>query len=112
MSAPLDETPAPLDGTLTPLDETLAPLDKTPVKCADCHGTVPKYICETYKGHCMSCDIARWSGWKGPGFCYYCHSTGRLPPIGNARANGALHDDWDSRLYHKKCWQRLKKDRE
>lgn len=33
--------------------------------------------------------------------CVYCDKN--LRPIGNARKNGKLHNDWESRKYHKKC---------
>jgi hypothetical protein len=35
--------------------------------------------------------------------CFRC--LGRLVPIGSARLNGAAHDDWDARLFHKCCWK-------
>lgn len=34
--------------------------------------------------------------------CEYCRK--KLVPIGNARKNGKLHRDWNTRKYHKKCW--------
>ena len=37
---------------------------------------------------------------------HLCHHCGtRLVPVGSARANGAAHDDWDTRALHKKCWR-------
>lgn len=34
-----------------------------------------------------------------------CLRCGRkLVPVGYARANGASHNDWDSRQFHKCCW--------
>ncbi len=36
------------------------------------------------------------------------HCGGKLVPIGHDRANGADHDDWGTRLYHKKCFKQLK----
>jgi hypothetical protein len=36
------------------------------------------------------------------GICKAC--GGKLVPIGYARANGANHADWKTRLYHKKCY--------
>ena len=39
-----------------------------------------------------------------------CHCCGgKLVPIGDARANGACHEDWPSRRYHKKCWLAAKR---
>jgi hypothetical protein len=42
------------------------------------------------------------------GACWKCGGT--LVPIGNARNNGALHDDWNTRHLHKKCWKELVDD--
>ena len=30
-----------------------------------------------------------------------------LVPIGTSRANGAWHNDWATRRYHKRCWTRI-----
>lgn len=38
------------------------------------------------------------------------HCGGRIQPIGNARANGRPHDDWDERKMHKRCWMELCKE--
>ncbi len=38
--------------------------------------------------------------------CLYCKKP--LVKIGLARHNGALHKDWSTRQYHKKCWKELK----
>lgn len=35
--------------------------------------------------------------------CKMCNKT--LVPIGTKRSNGKQHSDWDTREYHKKCWQ-------
>ena len=40
--------------------------------------------------------------------CWHCGR--KLVPIGDARSNGAAHDDWDGRFLHKKCWSELKSD--
>jgi hypothetical protein len=42
--------------------------------------------------------------------CWHCE--GKLVPVGNARINGAAHDDWDCRYLHKKCWRELKNEEE
>jgi hypothetical protein len=42
------------------------------------------------------------------GKCYHCGE--KLVPIGNGRANGAAHEDWDGRYLHKKCWVELKSE--
>lgn len=34
--------------------------------------------------------------------CYLCGR--RLVAIGNSRANGKMHNDWNSREFHKKCY--------
>ena len=38
--------------------------------------------------------------------CWHCGHL--LVPFGNARSNGAAHDDWDGRILHKACWKDLK----
>ena len=37
--------------------------------------------------------------------CWSC--GGRLQAIGTSRENGTLHDDWEGRVLHKKCWKEL-----
>jgi len=37
--------------------------------------------------------------------CWRCCK--KLVPIGDARANGKNHGDWDSRKLHKRCWKEL-----
>lgn len=37
--------------------------------------------------------------------CFHC--GGKLVPIGNARENGADHEDWDQRILHKKCFKEI-----
>lgn len=39
--------------------------------------------------------------------CLYCGIT--MPPIGSSRINGADHNDWSSRMFHKKCYKELLK---
>ena len=37
-----------------------------------------------------------------------CHHCGvKLVPIGRARERGSDHDDWSSRVLHKKCWKSI-----
>ncbi len=38
--------------------------------------------------------------------CWKC--GGKLVPIGHSRVNGADHDDWATRKFHKQCWKELK----
>ncbi len=40
--------------------------------------------------------------------CAHCWRT--MPPIGNARSNGAPHADWSTRFLHKACWSELMND--
>ncbi len=40
------------------------------------------------------------------GRCWHCNS--KLVPIGHQRVNGTAHEDWSSRILHKKCWKELK----
>ena len=37
--------------------------------------------------------------------CFNCFKV--LPAIGRARMNGADHDDWEGRKFHKGCWKLL-----
>jgi len=39
--------------------------------------------------------------------CWHCER--KLVAIGNARDNGADHQDWHDRYLHKTCWKALKK---
>ncbi len=41
-------------------------------------------------------------------YCCQCFSSKKMPPIGNDRINGADHNDWNSRSFHKKCYLMLK----
>jgi hypothetical protein len=42
--------------------------------------------------------------------CWHCGK--KLVPIGHKRINGASHDDWKTRKFHKECWLELKKEEE
>jgi hypothetical protein len=33
-----------------------------------------------------------------------------MPPVGASRENGAGHDDWKDRAFHKQCYRQLCKD--
>ena len=44
----------------------------------------------------------------GRGHCEWC--GGVLVAVGNARENGADHDDWVSRKLHKKCYKEKKRE--
>ena len=37
-----------------------------------------------------------------------CRCWSFMPPVGQARANGAGHDDWSSRFLHKSCWIQIR----
>ena len=39
---------------------------------------------------------------KNKRLCFECFRP--LVPVGTARANGAWHDDWETRRFHKRCW--------
>ena len=41
--------------------------------------------------------------------CLHCGI--KMQVIGSSRANGAYHDDWESRMFHKKCFKNLINDR-
>ena len=40
--------------------------------------------------------------------CFECFRP--LVPVGTSRANGAWHDDWETRRFHKRCWARIGRD--
>lgn len=74
--------------------------------CPFCHKGVPEYTLKN--GRCMLCDIEIHRLGQSiipfigaEGYCQYCYK--KLRPIGSARKNGANHDDWEDRKYHKKC---------
>ena len=46
----------------------------------------------------MAREFMRWRCW---------HCGGVLVAIGHARSNGADHEDWETRILHKKCWREL-----
>jgi hypothetical protein len=62
-------------------------------------------VLNAHRGECMNCAIYTFSHGKKwrLGDCYYCGK--KLVPIGDRRENGADHNDWDSRKYHKICWR-------
>lgn len=78
--------------------------------CHDCKRTIRDDVMilgvDGYS-HCPMCIEAKSRGWKGLGYCIGCCSDRKLPPIGHTRLNGADHDDWIERLYHKECWKNL-----
>ena len=81
-----------------------------------CKSTAPKEYLALYRGGvCRNCDMSRYLNGVLPDYndktlCQCCFK--KLVPIGNSRANGASHDDWDGRKYHKKCWMEMKDEEE
>ena len=45
---------------------------------------------------------------KNERLCFECFRP--LVPVGTARANGAWHDDWGTRRFHKRCWASIGRD--
>lgn len=83
------------------------------VNCIGCGIYIPVWVANIKQGRCINCDIRTWipnnvATWKGIGYCKYCLSDRALPPIGNSRSNGKYHNDWNGRMYHKKCWKQMK----
>ena len=90
-------------------------------KCQNCGECVPCEVLKIKEGFCMNCHIDKHFGNMksfnnkvcfGTGYCeckappHHCnYCKTKLVPIGGSRFNGAHHDDWESRLYHKKCWK-------
>ena len=73
--------------------------------CSDCRTPCPEWYLDCHKGRCMPCAVLEYS--KVPevpaGYCKHCR--GKLVPIGSRRLNGAGHDDWDDRQFHKQCYR-------
>ncbi len=69
-------------------------------------------------GWCFDCDFTMWrcglyrkgdeykKRLNSQSYCQLCFK--KKQPIGSSRVNGAPHDDWESRKYHKKCWKKIK----
>ena len=47
---------------------------------------------------------------KPSGKCEWCGGT--LVAVGHARANGADHEDWSTRKFHKQCYKEKKEEEE
>jgi len=93
-------------------------------KCNNCGDCTPRELLEMKEGLCLNCHIGQWANdlkkFKNrtcfgtnnchcspqQGHCLLCKN--KLVSIGSRRVNGAYHDDWDSRKYHKKCWKQIK----
>ena len=45
---------------------------------------------------------------KSERLCFECFRP--LVPVGTSRANGAWHDDWGTRRFHKRCWASIGRD--
>lgn len=69
-------------------------------QCKDCNLEIPDWLIRIYKGRCMNCHVGH--------VCVYCKKP--KTTIGTSRRNGKQYQqDWDDRLYHKKCWLLLKR---
>lgn len=100
--------------------------DETITQCPLCTHHVAQWLLDCKGGHCLSCDMDLFfdkTTTKTPcpgtqycdcvlpdGHCQYCYK--KLVPIGSSRCNGASHNDWPTRKYHKKCWKLKKEDEE
>jgi hypothetical protein len=77
-------------------------------KCLCCGLEFPEWVLHASRGKCAQCDMLCCEN-ETPGDCLYvenglCHYCGtKLIPF------RASHD-WDSRLYHKKCWKEFQED--
>ena len=80
------------------------------ITCPGCHIKQPEWISDAHRGKCVNCNILGWDQKsyklimekKG---CQLCGK--RLLPIGNNRINGKDHNDWNGRIFHKKCWKEI-----
>lgn len=79
-------------------------------QCSLCGELIPKWVLKNQNNRCVGCDVKIYAASRdvAPGMCHHCEKP--LVPIGNARRNGASHDDWATRKYHKKCWRELQRD--
>lgn len=105
------------------------------VKCPNyilCKVIAPQYYLDSHKGYCVNCAMCSMGTYPSgeqllrsddsslnfttdngeivKRKCYWCGKT--LQPVGNSRRNGANHDDWDTRGYHKKCYKEYKKEQD
>ena len=72
-------------------------------RCPDCLTPEPQLLLNCHGGRCMSCAIVEFSRKVPSGYCEHCKRN--LVPIGSGRRNGAGHDDWDDRRFHKQCYK-------
>ena len=84
--------------------EDVANLTEKLATCSACGKMHTKLLLDCYGGLCMQCDIESWSA-SHQGICLACGK--KLVPIGTSRSNGAAHDDWDDRKYHKQCFKAM-----
>ncbi len=76
------------------------------ITCPGCHKKHPEWM----GTKCMNCSILGWDekSYKLIMEKKGCQSCGkRLIPIGNNRINGKNHNDWNGRIFHKKCWKEI-----
>lgn len=68
------------------------------MNCIDCKKTIDiKYL------RCYDCNLKHIEELKKITDCLHCHKP--LVKIGNERKNGAQITDWETRVYHKKCYK-------
>lgn len=85
------------------------------IPCSDCKESLCSRFINDMGGRtwCIGCDMFLYfhkRHFRLGKDCYHCGKP--LTPIGNARTNGADHEDWDTRQFHKKCWRQLKIEQE
>ncbi|AEQ33078.1 hypothetical protein [Megavirus chiliensis] len=98
-------------------------------KCKICNIKHPEWYLNCHAGNCYPCNLRKFINDQKKyannkkytnnkknttnnknSMCSYCF--GKLVPIGTSRINGKLHEDWNSRKMHKKCWSQWKKETE
>jgi hypothetical protein len=83
--------------------------------CPDCYTQGPEWYFLAHGGRCTDCAVDKYNkevhglvyipkNRIPPGTCHECYK--RIVPVGSSRLNGAPHNDWKGRKYHKQCWKK------
>jgi hypothetical protein len=70
------------------------------MNCSNCQKNIDSAFM-----YCYDCHLKRVEELRKITRCMYCQKP--LVKIGNERKNGASIADWDTRIYHKKCYKEL-----
>ncbi len=85
------------------------------IECRRCGFKYPEWVLDYENRFCIDCAVAHEASKRqayrdqqsqmGQRCCLHCGR--KLVPVGSSRTNGANHNDWTDRKYHKKCWREL-----